>query len=74
VLQACIAGAGDTVPNLIIGFISNWVVQIPLALLLSRVNDIGVLGIRWALVASIAVGTVIYIAYFRLGKWKTKRV
>jgi putative MATE family efflux protein len=74
VLQGCFSGAGDTIPNLIIGIISSWVVLIPLALLLSRVSSLGVLGIRWALVISIAAQTVIYIAYFRLGKWKTKKV
>jgi putative MATE family efflux protein len=72
--QGSISGAGDTVPNLIIGFITCWVVQIPLALLFSRVDGLGVLGIRWALVIGITVQTVIYIVYFRLGKWKTKKV
>ena len=74
VLQSCIAGAGDTIPNMIIGFIVNWVIQLPLALLLPRFNNLGVLGIRWAIAAGIAVGTAIYISYFRLGKWKLKGV
>ena len=74
VLQASIAGAGDTIPNLIMGFISNWVVMIPLAFLLPQVSSLGVLGIRWAMVVGFVVGTVIYIAYFRLGRWKTKKV
>jgi putative MATE family efflux protein len=74
ILQGCLSGAGDTRPNLIIGLITCWVVQIPLALWLPHVNGLGVLGIRWALVIGIAAQTIIYIAYFRLGKWKTKRV
>jgi putative MATE family efflux protein len=74
VLQSCIAGAGDTVPNMITGFIVNWVVQLPLALLLPRFTNLGVLGIRWAVVAGVTVGTVIYISYFRLGRWKLKKV
>jgi putative MATE family efflux protein len=74
VLQGCLSGAGDTIANLITGLIVNWAIQIPLALLLSRVNGLGVLGIRWALVIGIAAQTVIYIAYFRLGKWKKKKV
>jgi putative MATE family efflux protein len=74
VLQSCIAGAGDTVPTMITGFIVNWVVQLPLALLLSRFTSLGVLGIRWAVVGGVTVGTVIYISYFRLGRWKLKKV
>jgi putative MATE family efflux protein len=74
VLQGCFSGAGDTVPNLIIGLIVNWIIQIPLALWLPHVNGLGVLGIRWALVIGIAAQTIMYIAYFRLGKWKKKRV
>ncbi len=74
VLQSCISGAGDTVPNMVIGFIVNWVVQLSLALLLPRVTDLGVLGIRWAIAAGVVVGAVIFIFYFRLGRWKHKKV
>ncbi len=74
VLTSCIAGAGDTMPNMIIGFIIFWVVQLPLALILPRINDLGILGIRWAMAASTAAGTIIYISYFRLGRWKLKKV
>jgi putative MATE family efflux protein len=74
VLQSCIAGAGDTIPNMIIGFITYWVVQLPLALWLPRINDLGVLGIRWAMVSAVVAGAIIYISYFRLGRWKFKKV
>ena len=74
ILQGCISGAGDTIANLILGFVAMWVVQIPLAVLLPRVNGLGALGIRWALVAGNIIGSIIYVAYFRLGKWRQKRV
>jgi putative MATE family efflux protein len=74
VLQSAIAGAGDTVPNMIISIAIIWVVQLPLAFFLSRATDLGVLGIRWAYAASTVVGTFAYIAYFRLGRWKLKKV
>jgi putative MATE family efflux protein len=72
--QGCISGAGDTVANLIIGLISNWLVQIPLALWLSKVDGLGVLGIRWALAAGIVIATIVYIVYFKMGRWKMKKV
>jgi putative MATE family efflux protein len=74
VLQSCIAGAGDTIPNMIINVGMIWVVQLPLAFLLSRTTDLGVFGVRGAIVASTFTGTIAYVTYFRLGRWKTKKV
>jgi putative MATE family efflux protein len=74
VLQSCIAGAGDTVPNMIISIGMIWAVQLPLAFLLPRVTDLGVFGVRWAIVASTFTGTIAYVTYFRLGRWKIKKV
>jgi Na+-driven multidrug efflux pump len=44
------------------------------AFVLSRYTDLGVYGIRWAIVASTVVGTIVYLIYFRLGRWKLKKV
>ena len=74
VLQSCIAGAGDTFPNMIISIGVIWVVQIPLAYLLPRVGGLGVLGVRWAIVASALAGALGYLFYFSLGRWKRKRI
>ena len=74
VLQSCIASAGDTVPNMIISIAVMWVTQIPVAFLLSRYTDLGFYGIRWAMVISTIVGTIVYFAYFRTGRWKLKKV
>lgn len=74
VLQSCIASAGDTVPNMIISFIMLWIVQLPLALILPGVADLGVLGVRWAIVGGMAAGAILYITYFRMGRWKHKKV
>ncbi len=74
VFQSCIASAGDTVPNMIISIAVMWVVQIPVAFVLSRYTDLGVYGIRWAMVASTIIGTIVYFIYFRLGRWKLKKV
>jgi len=74
VLQSCIASAGDTVPNMIISIIMVWVIQLPLAYILPKVTDLGVLGIRWAIVGGMVAGTIAYVTYFRLGRWKQKKV
>jgi putative MATE family efflux protein len=74
VFQSCIAGAGDTLPNMIISIGVIWAVQIPLAIFLPRFNGLGVLGVRWAIVASALAGAIGYLVYFSLGRWKNKRI
>jgi len=73
-LQFCISGAGDTIPPMIFSLVMTWAVQIPLAYLLPEVTGLGVYGVRWAIVISIGLGAVTHAAYFRLGRWKRKRV
>ena len=74
VLQSCIAGAGDTIPTMIISVAMIWVVQLPLAFLLPRYTSLGVYGLRWAIVANVLAGAIAYIIYFKLGRWKAKKV
>ena len=74
VLQESIAGAGDTLPVMLIIIAMVWLVQIPLAFLLPRVTELGVYGVRWAIVAGLGAGALANITYFRLGRWQHKRV
>jgi putative MATE family efflux protein len=74
VLQNCIAGAGDTLPNMIISIATIWLVQIPLSIFLPKIGGLGVYGVRWAIVASTVVGTIAYLIYFKQGRWKHKKV
>jgi putative MATE family efflux protein len=74
VLQNCIAGAGDTMPNMVISLAAAWAVQLPVAFLLPRVTGLGIYGVRWAIVAATLVSSLAYVVYFRLGRWKLKPV
>ena len=74
VLQNCISGAGDTLLPMLVSLMSIWVLQIPLAFLLPRLTDLGVYGIRWAIVIGVIVGAISYTAYFWAGRWKRKKV
>jgi len=74
VMGQCLSGVGDTVPPMLVTILTIWVMQIPLSLLLPRVTDLGVYGVRWAMVIGMVAGAVAYIIYFRLGRWKRKRV
>jgi putative MATE family efflux protein len=74
VMQNCISGSGDTVTPMLITLAMLWIVQLPLAFLLSRFTGLGVYGVRWAIVISFIVGAIAYISYFWGGRWKNKRV
>ncbi|MFC1908872.1 MATE family efflux transporter [Chloroflexota bacterium] len=74
VLQQCLGGAGDTVPPMLITLLSLWVVLMPLAFLLPRFTDLGVYGVRWAMAIGIITGVISYVTYFRIGRWKHKRI
>jgi putative MATE family efflux protein len=63
-----------TAGYMIVSIAVLWVVQLPLAFFLPRVTNLGVYGLRWALVAGTFVGAIAYTTYFRLGRWKTKKV
>ena len=74
VFQDCIAGAGDTVPTMIVSIAMIWMIQLPLAFFLPGVANLGVYGVRWAIVVSIFTGAIFYVIYFMLGRWKAKKV
>jgi putative MATE family efflux protein len=74
VLSQVLNGVGDTLPVMLFALLGMWVVQVPVAFLLSRYTDVGVAGVWWGMVAGVLVRAVIYLFYFRAGKWKTKKV
>jgi putative MATE family efflux protein len=73
-LQQCVNGAGDTMIPMVIMLLNMWAVQVPLAYFLPKVTELGVFGVRWAIVAGTATAAIIYAVYFRLGRWKNKVV
>jgi len=74
VLMHCLSGVGDTLPPMLVALLSMWGVQIPLAFFLPRVTELGVFGVRWAMVAGVIVSVVAFTIYFRLGRWKRKKI
>lgn len=74
VLMNCLQGAGDTIPTMIISIITTWLITIPLAYFLPKYTEWGVISIRWAISASAVMGALANIIYFRMGRWKTRRV
>jgi Na+-driven multidrug efflux pump len=73
-LMSVLSGAGDTIPPMIFSLITAWGVQLPLAFFLPKVGDLGVFGVRWAISSGFILGSVLFLVYFRTGRWKRKRV
>jgi len=73
-IMMTISGVGDTVPPMVVMMLANWAIQVPLAFFLPRITDLGVFGVRWAIVAAAIFRMLIYTIYFRLGMWKRKNV
>jgi putative MATE family efflux protein len=74
VYDAAQAGAGDTVTPMIINLVALWVVQIPLAYLLSRSPRFGANGIWVALVIGWFVQAALMVWRYRQGRWKSRQI
>jgi len=74
IFNRSLSGAGDTISPMILTFISLWLVQLPLAVFLSRMPALGVDGIWIAILVSYAVQGVLTVAWFQTGRWKHKKV
>lgn len=73
-LSMCLNGIGDTMITMFTNLTSMWGVAITLAFVLSKYTELGVYGIRWAMVSGIAVRFIIYTMYFKSGRWQRKSV
>jgi putative MATE family efflux protein len=65
---------GDTLIAFIIDLVTMWGIRVPLAVLLPKVANLGVYGVRWALVADTVSSAIIFIIYFKSGRWKRKKI
>ncbi|OGO31415.1 MAG: hypothetical protein A2Z29_04630 [Chloroflexi bacterium RBG_16_56_11] len=74
VMMNVMNSVGDTLIALIIDIVTMWGIRVPLAVLLPKVANLGVYGVRWALVADTVSSAIVFIIYFRSGRWKHKKV
>ena len=74
VYDAAQAGAGDTVSPMVINLVALWLIQIPLAYLLSRQFGLGADGIWAALVIGWFAQAALMVWRYRHGRWKLKSI
>lgn len=74
VATAAFNGAGDTVTPTVLNLVSFWLVQIPLAYVLSFYTQLGVRGAFVAIVTADTVLAALGVLWFRRGSWKQRVV
>jgi len=77
-LQLCLVGAlratGNTIIPMILALISQWVLQFPIAYVLSHYTKMAEKGIWLAFPISIVITALITIAIYAKGDWKKKQM
>jgi len=74
VLTQAFNGAGDTWTPTLINLVVFWVLELPLAWVLSRHTSLGASGVFVALCAAYSILAVISGVLFRRGRWKLARI
>ena len=74
VITQAFNGAGDTYTPTILNFICFWLIEIPLAYVLSISIGFNEAGVFWAIVIAESMLTVLGIIIFKRGKWKLRKV
>lgn len=69
-LLGAFRGAGGTVPAMVIGLMTQWLLQLPLSWFLCQHTALGVKGIWWGFPLANLVATLVTIAWFRYGAWQ----
>jgi MATE family, multidrug efflux pump len=74
VLTGSLRGSGDTVAPMVLAIISLWVLQFPLAYVLSKHTGLGRHGIWWSFAVSNVLAASVTFAWFLRGDWKKRRL
>jgi putative MATE family efflux protein len=77
-IQLCIVSAfrasGNMLIAMIIAMVSQWMIQFPLAYILSKHTTLGAQGLWWSFPVTNVAVAVISICWFARGSWKTGRL
>jgi len=73
-LTGVFRASGNMVATMVIALVSQWVLQLPIAYVLSKHTALGVNGLWWAFPVSNVIIAGITIAWYTKGDWKKKRL
>lgn len=74
VLGRALQGAGDTLSPMILTLVALWGIQVPLAIILSRVIEPSTHGIWWAIAIAVTIHGILVTICFQRGRWKQRVV
>ncbi len=74
VYDAAQVGAGDTLSPMVVNLAALWLVQLPLAWLLSSIVGLGPRGIWWGLIAGWGLQAALMVRRYRAARWQTTRL
>lgn len=74
VMVQAINGAGDTTTPIWLNVIAFWIIEIPLAWVLTHVAEQGVQGVCYAILVAESILALMAMFIFRRGRWKLKVV
>jgi len=73
-LAGVLRASGNMVMTMVLTLISQWVLQFPLAYVLSEHTSLGIYGLWWAFPVSNVTIALITIGVYAKGDWKKKRI
>jgi putative MATE family efflux protein len=73
-LPAVLRAAGEMIPAMTIGLVSQWLLQLPLAYILSRPSVLGEDGLWWSIPVTNICAATLAAAWFLKGDWKKRRL
>jgi putative MATE family efflux protein len=73
-LTGVLRASGNMVMAMVLTLVSQWVLQFPIAYVLSKHTTLGSRGIWWAIPISYAVISLVTLAVYAKGDWKQKRL
>lgn len=74
VLGRALQGAGDTLTPMVLTLVALWGVQVPLAVVLSRLITPSTDGIWWAIAIAVTIHGLLVSVCFQRGRWKQRMV
>jgi len=74
IINGVFQGSGNTFHSMILSIVSLWVLQFPLAYILSKHTVLAETGIWWAFPISNIIMAIIAVSWFLKGTWKSKRI
>jgi putative MATE family efflux protein len=67
-------GAGNTVPAMFVNLLTLWGIEVPLSYSLSQWTELGITGVWVGRAIANTANGLVFALWFRLGRWKKKKV